>query len=138
MGILEAEAEGKTGTSWAKTLDLVDETRSKADLITPIISPDDPQNLTIEQLDGRTKLPRKASKTEKDKAKTIKDLLNPAKKVRTQVKQIKRSAGKDQTVQACRDRLDEHVVEWIDCSGITDPAECPGSPTPPSRGSASI
>jgi len=121
LSILESEAKGKTGSSWGKTLDLVDETRSKACLVAPIISPDDPLGLTIEQLNENTKLPRKASKAEKDNATMIKDLLKPAKKVRTKVKQLKRGAGKDQIILACRDRLDESAVEWVDAAAVIGP-----------------
>lgn len=44
-----------------------------------------------------------------------KALMNAAKKARTQVNQLSRSAGKEALIDLCRGRLSEEALEWIDC-----------------------
>ncbi len=112
---LEGEVKGK---AWNEVLDLMNETRKKADLVTPTPSHESPLSLTIEELEKRAKLPKKASPVEKDQVKTIKDLIKSAKKVRTKANQIIRKSRKDQIIRACRDRLDDRVVGWIDAAAV--------------------
>jgi CRISPR-associated protein Csx17 len=121
LNMLEEVASGKAGKSWNEIIDLVNEVRSKVDLVAPIFAPESPLNLTIEELEAETKPPRRASQAEKDRVKSIKVLIKPSKKIRTKVKQMKRGAGKEQIIQACRDRLDERVVEWIDATAVIGP-----------------
>lgn len=121
LKMLEEAASGKAGKSWNEIIDLVNEVRSKADLVAPILAPESPLNLTIEELEAKTKLARIPSPVEKDRVKSIKELIKPAKKIRTKVKQIKRGVGKEQIIQACRDRLDERAVEWIDATAVIGP-----------------
>lgn len=55
---------------------------------------------------------------EKGESKAISNLLQSAKKLRTTVKKFERSAGKDTIIQACRNRLDDKCVEWIDATVV--------------------
>ena len=69
---------------------------------------------TIEKLQKQTQLARGASKQEKERAALLRNLLQPAKKIRTSVKKLHRAAGKLEMVCACRNRLCERAVEWVD------------------------
>lgn len=60
----------------------------------------------------------KSSTIDKDLAKQISNLLQPLKKLRTIIKKSERSAGKDTIIQACRNRLNEQCVEWIDAAVV--------------------
>jgi CRISPR-associated protein Csx17 len=55
---------------------------------------------------------------EKRESKAISNLLQSAKKLRTTVKKFERSAGKDIIIQACRNRLSDRCVEWIDATVV--------------------
>jgi CRISPR-associated protein Csx17 len=59
----------------------------------------------------RESLPRKDRERQ-----SLGDLLKPARKLRTIVKKFERAAGKDEIVRACRNRLDDRVVQWIDAA----------------------
>ncbi len=54
----------------------------------------------------------------KEEARKLSDLLQPVKKIRTIVKRFERSSGKDIIIQACRNRLDEKCVEWLDATVV--------------------
>ncbi len=60
----------------------------------------------------------KASATDKNIAKQISNLLQPVKKLRTIIKKSERSAGKDTIIQACRNRLSDKCVEWLDATVV--------------------
>lgn len=60
---------------------------------------------TIEHLHSGSRLPKTASKKELAKAALVKDLLQRAKKLYTDVKKVYRADKKAELVQACRDRL---------------------------------
>ncbi len=121
LGILEQEAEKKKGRSKEELLEAVNELHSRMEHLRTILSPEDPFKLTIRQLGDRSASPKKASQSEKDKANVIKGILKPAKKASTLVKRLKRGADKEKIIQACRDRLDEHVAEWIDAAAVIGP-----------------
>jgi CRISPR-associated protein Csx17 len=118
LDILEDNAKGKAGKT---LLELVNETREKVNLVSPIIFTESSLNLTIEDLEERTKQQIKSSQEEKEWIK-VNDLIKSAKLVRTQVKGIKRDSREEQIIRACRDRLDECVVEWIDATAVIGPS----------------
>lgn len=60
----------------------------------------------------------KASATDKNIAKQVANLLQPLKKLRTIIKKSERSAGKDIIIQACRNRLSDKCVEWLDATVV--------------------
>jgi len=113
-GMLELLESGSTEKSGQKMIDLVNEARKLADNAAPLLSSGSPAGLTIEDLEVEAKLPKNASRAEKERATAIKDLIKSAKKIRSAIKQRMRSSGKPQIILACRDRLDARVVEWID------------------------
>lgn len=96
----------------------VAETREKVDLVSSFFFPESPLNLTIEDLEQRAKLQKKASQSGKEQVKTMKDLIKSAKKLRTVVKKQKLGSEKEQIIQACRNQLDQRVVEWIDAAAV--------------------
>lgn len=114
------EMKGKKGDIF---LELINKTQDLAQKI-PNVSPEENiLNNTIEELEVLTKLSKKASEDEKRRANTIKDVLKEAKKIRSQVKQLKkkRGTGKEDIICACRDRLDDQITEWIDTSVLIAP-----------------
>lgn len=115
---LEKDAEGKRGKARDKILELVRDTRSMMEPVARLLSPDDLLSMKLENLQELSKLPRKASQMEKEKSAVIKDLLKPARKALTQVKKLKRDAGKEKIILTCRNRLSEHVIEWIDAAAV--------------------
>jgi CRISPR-associated protein Csx17 len=76
----------------------------------------DPSALVNKTVDELEKLREEVSKQDKENAKVLADLLQRVKKLRTVVKKAGRAAGKDVIVQACRNRLDDQTVEWIDAA----------------------
>jgi hypothetical protein len=60
----------------------------------------------------------KSQNTDKNQKQLFSNLLNPAKKLRTIVKKFGRSAGKDEIIKACRNRLNDKAVEWFDASVV--------------------
>ncbi len=111
LELLESGILGKPGK---KVLADMSQTLQLADRAAPLLTPQSPLNLTIEDLEDEAKVPRKASLAEKERARTIKNLITSAKKIRTEVQRRKRDSRKTQIIRACRDRLDPRVVEWID------------------------
>jgi len=68
---------------------------------------------TIQAIEGI-----RASASNKNTAKQISNLLQPLKKLRTIIKKSERSAGKDTIIQACRNRLSDKCVEWLDATVV--------------------
>lgn len=60
----------------------------------------------------------KTKTADKEMAKQIANLLQPLKKLRTIIKKSERSAGKDIIIQACRNRLNDECVEWLDATVV--------------------
>jgi CRISPR-associated protein Csx17 len=87
-------------------------------LVSHLISPQDLPMLSISALEEQATLPKRASQAEKDRSRAIKHLLQPAKKIRTIVKKLSRSAGKDELVRYCRNRLHDRAVDWIDAAVV--------------------
>ncbi len=111
LELLESEATGKPGKG---TLNAMSEIRRMADRAAPLLPSGNPLDLTIEDLENEAELPKKASSAEKKRATVMKNLIRPAGKIRTEIQRKKRDSAKIQIIQACRDRLDPRVVEWID------------------------
>ncbi len=97
-----------------------------------------PLALTIEQLEAETKNIEEdvklAKKTRQsfqhlqEQVNLVKDLVKAASKVRTILKKEHRKSEKEDLVRACRDRLGEGTVEWLDAAvaiGIGDEAQYP-------------
>ena len=75
----------------------------------------DPTSKSIENLEQEAKNVATSAKTI---ALAINEVLKPAKKVRTIAKRLERASGKEQIIQACRDRLPDAAVEWIDAAVV--------------------
>lgn len=118
---LQEKADKSKGKTKEKYLTPINDTIQQADLV-PLSSPDENLlALTIEELDIKATIPKNASQSEKERANAIKKLIASAKKVRNQIKSIKRGFGKELIIAACRDRLNDRAVEWIDAALILDP-----------------
>ena len=121
LGQLQERAEKSKGKKKEDYLNQINETRTLAGLI-PLFSPDENiLSLTIKDLENQTTLPKNASQCQNERAHTIKALIASAKKIRNQIKSIERGSGKEQIISACRDRLDDCAVEWIDAAVVIDP-----------------
>jgi len=113
-GMLESLKSGVLGKPGKKILVEMNETCRLADRAAPLLTPKSPLDMTIEDLNDEAELPQKASSAEKERAAVIKNLIQSAGKIRTEVQRRKRDSVKNQIIRACRDRLDLRVVEWID------------------------
>jgi len=120
LSILEKEAEMKRGNAKDKILETVMIARSKAQPVSSLLQPVDPFSLNLNELERLSKSSKKDQKCGKEISAAIKNLMKPAKKALTQVKQLSRSAGKEKIIQACRGRLSERAVEWIDAVVVID------------------
>ena len=103
---------GKTRTDNEKVLNEVRDALEKHKSTLALI---DPTGKTIENLEQEAK---KVAKSEETVALAIKEVLKPAKKVRTIAKRLERASGKEQIIQACRDRLPDAALEWIDAAVV--------------------
>ncbi|HWQ19120.1 MAG TPA: type I-U CRISPR-associated protein Csx17 [Methanotrichaceae archaeon] len=121
LEVLEGEAKGKKGKAKEEILEAVEEVRLALESINALVAPEDLLRLNLQQLEERTKPSKKASQSEKELANALRAFLKPAKKSLTLVKRLRRGAGKEKIIQACRDRLSEQVIEWIDAAAIVSP-----------------
>ncbi|MEK6284547.1 MAG: type I-U CRISPR-associated protein Csx17 [Acidobacteriota bacterium] len=69
--------------------------------------------MTIDQLGAHK---NELGDDEQTRARTLKELLGQVKKLRGALKKIGRVARKDTIVQACRNRLGDQTVSWIDAA----------------------
>ena len=83
---------------------------------------------SIETLQSQTRLPKNPTVEEKTRANLIRLLLHPTKKVLTKLKSFHRAAGKVKLVGACRNRLGDRAVEWIDTAILIDSDQEPVFP----------
>ncbi|UUX93120.1 type I-G CRISPR-associated protein Cas8g1/Csx17 [Methanoplanus endosymbiosus] len=123
ISFLRAEAIEMKGKKGEEFLELLDNTEKLAQKV-PSLSPNENiLSYTIEELDNKAKVPKKASAEEKKRSASIKSVMKEAKKIRSQVKQIqkKKGTGKEDIISACRDRLSDQVAEWIDASTLIAP-----------------
>ena len=74
--------------------------------------------LTIEQIGERKNTVQDSDPKNKQQKKTIGEYAKILTKIRTEVKKSERSSGKNEIVQACRDRLGTGALEWIDAAVI--------------------
>jgi len=121
LGLLQEEADKSKGKTRQKYLDLINDTRYLADLVPRLPSEHDILEMKFDELEKLTSQSSNPDQAEKERIQSIKKLIASIKKVRNAIKTIERSAGKDQVIIACRDRLDEAAVEWIDAAAIIDP-----------------
>jgi len=120
---LQDVADNSRGKKKDDFVKLIDTTRSLADSVPHPAPEENLLGLTIEELEDRAQPPKKATQNEKDKTAAIKKIIAAAKKVRNKIKSLERGSGKEQIISACRDRLDDQVVEWIDAALAIDPEE---------------
>lgn len=74
-----------------------------------------PMSNTIERLEQETK---NVARSSKNIDSAIKEILRPAKKMRTIANKLKRKSYKERIIQACRDRLPDAALEWIDAAVV--------------------
>lgn len=121
LRLLQKEADKSKGKKKDGYVDLIQSTRSLAALV-PNLSPDeDLLALKLVELEKRTNETKNLTAEGNEQIQAIKKLIASIKKVRNAFKSIERSAGKEQIILACRDRLTEDAVEWIDAAAIIDP-----------------
>ncbi len=108
---IEHELSLKRGKEKERLERLLTETRSAIGAISADVS--NPLQLSIEELEKNA--------TVIGAKKRFSSAVSHTKKLRTEVKKLKRSAGKEKIVQACRDRLSDHTIEWIDSAAILGP-----------------
>lgn len=111
LELLESGTPGKPGKGALAEMKKI---RQVADRTAPLFAPRNPLDLAIEDLENEAEVSKRASSTEEERDKAVKDLIKPARKIRTEIQKKMRDSGKIQIIQACRDRLDPNVVEWID------------------------
>jgi CRISPR-associated protein Csx17 len=106
--------DGKEVKTWQETVDKIRYALRKLDLT-------ERQDINSSEL-GTKRIPQideiKNGIGEKEITKILSDLLQPLKKLRTIAKKFERSSGKDIIVQACRNRLSEECVNWIDAAVV--------------------
>ena len=102
--------------------------KAKEDLLTPVqgirlaivagrgLLKEDLLLFDPDQLEKQVARPESSSKLEEDRVRAIKEVLKHARKLRTIVKKLGRAAGKEEIVRACRNRLSDLAVEWIDAA----------------------
>jgi CRISPR-associated protein Csx17 len=121
LAVLKQEADKKKGQSKEDLIEAANEVNSKLEPLRTILAPVNPSDLTIKQLEEQSKISKNSAPAEKERATAIKGILKPAKKASTLVKKLKRGSDKEKIIQACRDRLDERVIEWIDAAAVIGP-----------------
>jgi len=121
LAILKQEADKKKGRSNEDLIKAANEINSKLEPLKTILAPVNPSDLTIKQLEDQSKISKNSAPAEKERAIAVKGILKPAKKASTLVKRLKRGSDKEKIIQACRDRLDERVIEWIDAAVVIGP-----------------
>ena len=108
LGRLIAEVEETAGRAKGQAgkqfLSLVADVREALASVQPALGTDDPLALSVEQLQER--LPTAVRKT----------LVQRARKLRTRCNKDFREAHKGQVLRACRNRLDDSVVAWMDAA----------------------
>ncbi|MGC2238223.1 MAG: type I-U CRISPR-associated protein Csx17 [Pyrinomonadaceae bacterium] len=106
--------DGKEVQTWQETVDKIRDVLRKLNSTAR-------QEVSSLEL-GTKRIPQideiKSSIGQKEITKILSDLLQPLKKLRTITKKFERSSGKDIIVQACRNRLSEECVHWIDAAVV--------------------
>ncbi|MGB4087921.1 type I-G CRISPR-associated protein Cas8g1/Csx17 [Methanothrix sp.] len=120
LSILEKEVESKRGKARDKILEMVKDTRIKAQAVSKEFFPSDPFRLSLSDMEKLSRPLKDAERTERERSAAAKGLLKPFKKALTEVKKFSRSAGKERLILACRSRLSERAVEWIDAVSVID------------------
>ena len=116
--IVRQEAAKATGQKQDQLLEPVTKILTGFEPVSNLSSPQDLSTLSISTLEEQATIPKRASQEEKDRSRAIKQLLQPAKKIRTIVKKLRRSAGKDELVRHCRNRLHDRAIDWIDAAVV--------------------
>lgn len=99
--------EGKDVSDWKNLI-----SAARNDLI-KFPNAEDLTKSTLESIE-RTK----DSTGDKAEKKKLSELLKVLSKVRNVVKKFKRAAGKDDIIKACRNRLNDETVEWLDAAVV--------------------
>ncbi len=113
---VEAAAANLKGKKRDSLLEVVAKTQEKVTAAIDWFTSKAALEYSIKELDQQTAVSKKAGDEEKKKSRAIKELLRPAKKLRTIVKQLSRAAGKGELVRASRNRLNDRAVDWIDAA----------------------
>ena len=109
---VEQGAMSKRGEEQARLRELVTQTRSEAAVLASLAG-------------GMDLLPSSLADIESSKkglaseaAKHVGKLLKVGRKLRTAVKKLARSSGKEEIVRACRNRLPDGAIDWIDAAVV--------------------
>lgn len=123
LTFLYAETGVMKGKKREDLLELFQDTEKLALDVRSISTDIDPLNNTIEELEILSKVSKNSLENEKARSARVKSLIKEAKKIRSHVKQFqkKKGTGKEDIISACRDRLPDQVIEWIDASTILTP-----------------
>ncbi|MFL6227343.1 MAG: type I-U CRISPR-associated protein Csx17 [Pyrinomonadaceae bacterium] len=113
---VEIQAAKLKGKKREDLLRLVTDTETQINHVSEILKRDALTRMTIKHLEAEKKLPKSVTKDDKERSKAIGNLLKPVIKLRTAIKQERRATGKDTIVRACRNRLNDRTVEWIDAA----------------------
>ncbi|MCQ8903234.1 MAG: type I-U CRISPR-associated protein Csx17 [Methanothrix sp.] len=114
---LETESEKSKGKRKRELSGLANEIRSNIESVARLLPSVDLFGLSLDELEEINK-----NSNEKT-AENIKRLLRPLKKARTDIKKRKRDEGRDDIKLACRDRLKDSFVEWLDAAVVIGPAD---------------
>ncbi len=122
---VQEPAARKEGKAQRDILEAVSEARDAVALARDALRRD-PLELTIEQLETELRAIEEGVKAAKKArqplmqlqvaAAGVRGLIRAASKVRTILKKEHRQAGKEELVRACRGRLGERTVEWLDAA----------------------
>jgi len=121
--IIEAAATSGQGKTDNELLEILKQVDKEVKRTAKCFDNNDPTVLSVPELEALALLPKMATQTEKDRSKQIKELLKPARKLRTKVKTLSRTAGKEELIRACRNILGDSVVDWLDASTAILPNE---------------
>ena len=114
-------ADKKKGRSKEDLIKAANEIISNLEPLKAIITPINPSDLTIKQLEESTKNFEEFYACREEESKCNQRNPQAYKKSFNNAKKLNRGSDKDKIIQACRDRLDEHVIEWIDTAAVIGP-----------------
>jgi len=110
---VEAEAANKKGKQQRELMTLADSTRIGIEGTSGIaLLSGEMGGLTIDRIKAWR------SSVSKSEAAKIATLLKAASKLRSAAKRIARAGGKEQIVLACRNRLSDRAVDWLDAAVV--------------------
>jgi len=123
---LEQNANQKSGKAKEDLLKMVAAARTILDALHPTLISENVAHFTIDELEQKSSdLNKDVSASKKEIISKIRELVNLLKKIRTEVKKTKRSAGKNEIILACRNRLCPEALGWVDAAVIIGSDEKP-------------